>query len=657
MHLFDWDTARYMMDKQTALKQYFGHAAFRQGQEALIDALIAGRDVLGVMPTGAGKSACYQIPALLLPGLTLVVSPLISLMKDQVASLTQAGIAAAYINSSLTAAQYREVFRRAEAGQYKIIYIAPERLATGDFLRFAERQRIALVAVDEAHCVSQWGQDFRPSYLKIVEFIEHLSYRPTVGAFTATATTEVKTDINRILKLQNPLSLTTGFDRANLYFEVVRPKSKPAYLQELLKARKGKSGIIYCATRTAVERVCDTLRAHRISATRYHAGLDDAERQKNQEDFVYDRRRVMVATNAFGMGIDKSNVSFVIHYNMPKNPESYYQEAGRAGRDGEPADCILLYSKGDIRTALFLIQNSEENEAMTAQEREIILRRDMERLDKMVGYCETGSCLRAYILAYFGETHSGWCGNCGSCKASTFEYEQKDITIEAQKILSCVSRIEKKYPNGVGVTVCVRMLHGSKEQRVMQLRLDTLPTYGIMHDVDRPKIREYIDQLVTQGYLQVTEGEYPVLRLTDKSREVLFRGTLVTMPVRKLPPAIDSSDKSPFDKSPFDKSPFDKSPFDKAPLNESRGLSKKARFSIDDAPIEDDVLSALKALRSRLAQEAGVPAYIVFSNAALAEMAAKLPRTMSEFLNVSGVGEVKASRYGSAFLQVIKDHC
>lgn len=626
------------MDKRTALKQYFGHTAYRPGQEALIDALTARRDVLGVMPTGAGKSMCYQIPALLLPGITLVVSPLISLMKDQVAALVQAGVAAAFINSSLTAAQYREVFRRAEAGVYKIIYIAPERLATGDFLRFAEARRIALVAVDEAHCVSQWGQDFRPSYLRIVDFIERLSYRPTVGAFTATATAEVKEDVIRILKLRNPLSLTTGFDRANLYFETVRPKSKPAYLQELLKERKGKSGIIYCATRSAVERVCDTLREHRISATRYHAGLDDEERRVNQEDFVYDRRRVMVATNAFGMGIDKSNVSFVIHYNMPKNLESYYQEAGRAGRDGEAADCILLFSKGDIRTAQFLIQNSEDNAALTAEERDIILRRDMERLDKMVGYCETAGCLRAYILAYFGEAHSGYCGYCGSCKASTFEYEQKDITIEAQKILSCVSRIEKKYPNGVGVTVCVRMLHGSKEQRVMQLRLDKLSTYGIMRDVDRSKIREYMDQLVSQGYLQISEGEYPVLRLTDASREVLFHSKSVTMPVRKQPSASSGRIGGG------------------EPLS---GQTRRAPKAIADTPADTNdtpFLDALKALRTRLAQASGVPAYIIFSNAALTQMVMKKPRTLTDFLDISGVGEVKAKRYGEAFLKVIREY-
>jgi len=616
------------MDKQAVLKQYFGHSCFRVGQEELMDALISGHDALGVMPTGAGKSVCYQIPALLLPGVALVVSPLISLMKDQVAALTQSGVPSAFINSSLTAAQYREVFRRAEAGQYKIIYIAPERLATGDFLYLAEHMHISLVAVDEAHCVSQWGQDFRPSYLKIVDFIERLSYRPTVGAFTATATVEVRADVIRILKLRDPLSLTTGFDRGNLYFEVVKPKNKTSYLRELLRQRYGKSGIIYCATRSAVERVCDDLREHGVSVTRYHAGLKDEERRQNQEDFVYDRCRVMVATNAFGMGIDKSNVSFVIHYNMPKNLESYYQEAGRAGRDGEPADCILMFSNGDVQTAKFLIQNSDENQELTDDERGIILSRDMDRLNKMVGYCKTGGCLRAYILAYFGETHGGSCGNCGSCKS---EYMQADITTEVQKILSCVARVEKKYAYGIGVTLYVRMLHGSKEQRVKELGLDKLPTYGIMGDVDRPKIREYIDYLVCMGYLQITAGDYPVLRLTEKSGDVLFRNETMMMPVKKLLTAAVAADQK-------------------------HRSGKASEHTIPAEIPEEDLLSALKALRTRLAQEAGVPAYIIFSNAALNDMAAKRPRTMPEFLDVSGVGEIKAGRYGEVFLKAIAEY-
>ena len=610
------------MDKHTALKQYFGHSEFRPGQEALIDALLAGRDVLGVMPTGAGKSMCYQIPALLSDGVTLVVSPLISLMKDQVAALTLAGINAAYINSSLTAPQCREAFRRAAAGQYKIIYVAPERLSTVDFLRFAETTRIALVAVDEAHCVSQWGQDFRPSYLKITDFIARLSYRPVVGAFTATATAEVKEDIVRLVRLRQPLVAATGFDRPNLYLEVVRPKSKPAYLRDYITRHSGKSGIIYCATRKAVESVCEELRQRGVSATRYHAGLDDEERRRSQEDFVYDRSRVMVATNAFGMGIDKSNVGFVVHYNMPKNLESYYQEAGRAGRDGEQAECILLFSKGDIQTAKFLIQNAEENEELTPKEREVVFRRDMERLEKMIGYCQTNSCLRAYILGYFGDKHEGGCGSCGNCRSG---FVAEDITTAAQKILSGVARAAKKHPYGLGVTLIVRMLHGSKEQRVEQLGLDKLPTYGIMHDTDRQKIRTYIDHLVAEGYLELIQGDFPVLRLGSGAGDVLFRGKQVTMSVR----AEAVSKKLP---------------------GRRRGTS--AVIETGDTP--GSLLAALKELRARLAQETSVPAYVIFSNATLADMAAKQPLSVAELLEVSGVGEVKAERYGKDFLTVIR---
>ena len=404
------------MTKYDALRDFFGHTAFRPAQESLIDALTSGRDVMGVMPTGAGKSLCYQIPAMLLSGVTLVISPLISLMKDQVMQLKAVGMPAAYINSSLTAAQYREVLRRAGDGRYKIIYVAPERLIVESFQSFAQDTQISLVAIDEAHCVSQWGQDFRPSYLKISGFIESLPSRPALGAFTATATAEVKSDILRLLELRDALSITTGFDRPNLYFEVARPKNKTAYFIDLLAKYGGKCGIIYCATRRTVDTVCADLKKRGIAASRYHAGLDDGERRRSQEDFIQDRATVMVATNAFGMGIDKPDVRFVIHYNMPKNLESYYQEAGRAGRDGNHSDCILLFSSEDIKIAEFLIRNSEKNDELTEKERQIVARRDMQRLDFMTRYCETDVCLRSYILKYFGETAKGKCGNCSNCK-------------------------------------------------------------------------------------------------------------------------------------------------------------------------------------------------------------------------------------------------
>jgi len=611
----------FTIDKFTLLRQYFGHSKFRPGQEALIDALLLGRDVLGVMPTGAGKSICYQLPALLLPGLTLVISPLISLMKDQVAALSQTGIPSAYINSSLTADQYREVFRRARNGAYKIIYVAPERLATADFLRFAEETELSLLAVDEAHCVSQWGQDFRPSYLKIAEFAGALSKRPVIGAFTATATAAVKADIEKLLLLQNPLRVTTGFDRPNLHLEVARPKSKASYLRAFLAERPGQSGIIYCATRKTVESVCDNLRQNGIAATRYHAGLFDAERKQNQEDFVYDRSRVMVATNAFGMGIDKSNVSFVAHYNMPKNIESYYQEAGRAGRDGEKADCVLLFSAGDIQTAKFLIHNAEENGALSEEEQGLVRGRELQRLEQMVAYCKTTGCLRAHLLRYFGEDAPAECGNCGNCIG---EMEQQDITVEAQKILSSVARVEKKYAFGLGQALIVRMLRGSKDRRIFQLGLEKLPTYGIMQDTDRMQIRDYIDCLIREGYLILTSGEYPVLRMTEQAKQVLFHGERVLCTRRKQSRAEKSASSG----------------------KESKTMPAQA---------DEGLFATLKALRTKLAQEENVPAYIVFSNAALADMAAKQPRNMAEFLQVTGVGAVKAARYGQAFLEEISD--
>ncbi len=610
----------FTIDKFAPLKRYFGHSQFRPGQEALIDALLSGRDVLGVMPTGAGKSICYQLPALLLPGLTLVVSPLISLMKDQVTALSQAGISSAYINSSLTPEQNREVLRRAKNGAYKIIYVAPERLTTADFLRFAGETEISLLAVDEAHCVSQWGQDFRPSYLKIAEFASSLSRRPVVGAFTATATAAVKADMERLLLLRNPLRVTTGFDRPNLSFEVIRPHSKDACLQAFLAERPGQNGIVYCATRKTVESVCDKLRRNGLAATRYHAGLNDAERKQNQEDFVYDRARIMVATNAFGMGIDKSNVSFVVHYNMPKNIESYYQEAGRAGRDGEKAHCALLFSAGDIQTAKFLINNAEENEALSEEERELVRKRDLQRLDQMAAYCKTTGCLRAHLMNYFGENAPSNCGNCGNC---TGEVVLDDITVAAQKILSSVTRVERKYASGLGLTLIVRMLHGSRDQRVMQLDLDSLPTYGILRDMDRTKIRDYIDCLIREDYLILTGDEFPVLRTTERARQVLFHGEKVLYACPK------------------------QSPLEKA-------VPSKKEYKALPAQAEGGMLTALKALRTKLAHAENVPAYIIFSNAALADMAARQPRNMAEFLQVTGVGEIKAARYGQVFLKEIQ---
>ena len=602
------------MNKTTLLREYFGHDSFRPGQEGLIDALMDGQDVLGVMPTGAGKSMCYQIPALMLPGITLVVSPLISLMKDQVMTLCQAGIPAAYLNSSLSFPQYCEALRRACRGAYKIIYVAPERLATEGFLHFAAGADISLVAVDEAHCVSQWGQDFRPSYLQIADFVEGLPRRPVLAAFTATATREVRADIVRLLRLREPRTVVTGFDRENLFFDVERPEKKPRRLLELLRERRGRSGIVYCATRANVERVCQTLCDNGFSATRYHAGLDDQERQRNQEDFSYDRKSIMVATNAFGMGIDKSNVSFVIHYNMPKNLESYYQEAGRAGRDGSPADCILLFSPGDVRTAEFLIDNSSENESLSPAQQAAMRKKDRERLRDMTAYCQTRDCLRANILRYFGEGCPDTCGACGNCRGA---FQETDVTDQAEAILKTIQTAENRYNTSFGMTMYLKLLRGVKDKALSAWSMEKLPVFGILARQPEGQLRDLLEQLKLQGILtEERDGAYTVLTLGPAAPEVLDYG----QPVRirqKLQPAL---------------------PLQAPPL----------------PPENPELLAALKRLRARLAGEANVPAYMIFTNASLEDMARKRPTSLDALLQVSGVGAVKAHRYGHAFLETIR---
>lgn len=605
------------MGKETVLQRYFGHRAFRPGQETLIDGILAGRDALGIMPTGGGKSLCYQIPALLLPGVTLVVSPLISLMKDQVAALNGAGIPAAFLNSSLEEEEFRTVCREIRQGMHKLVYVAPERLFQEQFLAMMQQQTIPLVAVDEAHCVSQWGQDFRPSYLKIAAFVEQLPRRPVLAAFTATATGEVQEDILYRLALRDPVKVVTGFDRPNLFFSVHRPEKKTPLLLDLVRARRGKSGIIYCATRARVERVCQLLQSRGVPATRYHAGLSEEERRQNQDDFRFDRMPVMVATNAFGMGIDKSNVSYVIHYNMPKSLEAYYQEAGRAGRDGEPADCILLYGPGDVNTAQYFIQNAGENEALTPAEREQIQAQDTRRLEAMVGYCKTTGCLRGYLLDYFGQAHPPACGSCGNCRSRVVE---TDITRQAQMILSCIKRVQNKLGYFVGAGLISQVLRGSRGQRVLQLGLEELSTYGLLKGTTEDLLRQYLEVLEQEGYLY-TEPAHNTLRLTQKAGEVLFRGAEVAMSrvEQDLPP---------------------------------RGSARKPAAAAP-LPEEDGLLAALKATRLRLAQEEGVPLYVIFSNATLADMVRLRPRSREEFLQVSGVGEVKARKYADAFLETL----
>ena len=598
-------------DKFDVLKEYFGYDSFRAGQEELVDALLSGRDVVGIMPTGAGKSLCYQVPALMKSGVTLVISPLISLMKDQVSALIQQGVRAAYLNQSLNAAQYRKALSNASQGMYKIIYVAPERLESQSFIAYAQGADISMIAVDEAHCVSQWGQDFRKSYLNISRFIDGLPRRPIVGAFTATATGEVREDIIRLLQLQDPFVVTTGFDRPNLFFSVIHPKNKPAELLKLMKERKGQSGIIYCSTRKKVEEVCDTLNSSGISATRYHAGLPSEERVKNQDDFVYDRKQIMVATNAFGMGIDKSDVRFVIHYNMPKNLESYYQEAGRAGRDGEDADCILLYSKADVATCRYFIDNIEDNPDLPPEQNEAFKKKEEERLKHMTFYSMTSDCLRKFMLRYFGEKHTGACGKCSNCLT---EFEIVDATVDAQKILSCIIKTGQRY----GVKMITDVLRGVETVRISAARLDKQSTYGIMKGIRASEISYLLEQLEEQGLIITVDLTRPYLRVTDMSYPIL-RGSAKFM------------------------------------VKKSKRLHSRVTQD-GNVAVNQELLDVLKAVRQKFAKKRGVPAFVIFSDATLNDMCRKMPMTDDEFLSVSGVGANKLEKYGEEFLGVIREY-
>lgn len=606
------------MTPEEILQQYFGYSAFRKGQAELIQAILSGQDVLGIMPTGAGKSICYQVPALLLPGLTVVISPLISLMHDQVRALLENGIPAAYLNSSLDEETYRRTLAAVYNGEVRLLYAAPERLETESFARIAQEVPIAMVTVDEAHCVSQWGQDFRPSYLNIVQFLRRIPRRPIVSAFTATATKEVADDVIRILELQTPFTLTTGFDRQNLYFGVQQPRDKFRALVEILREHEGESGIVYCLTRKLVEEVTDKLNENGIPARRYHAGLPDKERTQNQEDFLYDRVPVIVATNAFGMGIDKSNVSFVVHYNMPKNLESYYQEAGRAGRDGSRADCILLYAPGDVRTNQFMIDHSNDNDQLDEETRAALRVKEQERLKLMTFYCTRHECLRNYMLRYFGESSHNYCGNCSSCKAN---YEQKDISVEALKIVSCIYRLHQRnlHFGAKGVT---DILRGSKAEKYEKFRFaDTLSTYGIMQDVSEKQCREIIDFLVMDNWIGKSDGEFPSLTLNGKSARLLKERPKLTMNIVK----------------------------------EEEPEPRKRRERDLPEGVNAALFAKLREERTAVAKKEGVPAYIIFTDAALQDMARKCPTTEMAFLAVDGVGRVKLEKYGTRFLRVIRE--
>lgn len=586
------------MTPSEILKKYFGYDEFRKGQAELIDALIRGKDVLGIMPTGAGKSLCYQVPAMLLEGVTLVVSPLISLMRDQVQALAANGIPAAFINSSLTENQWQQVMANARSGQYKIIYVAPERLGAPSMLALAQVLQISLLAVDESHCISQWGQDFRPSYLDIPKFVDSLPVRPVLGAFTATATPRVREDILETLNLKNPLTLVTGFDRPNLYFEVKQPKDKYSALTQYLRENDA-GGIVYCSTRKEVESVTEKLLEDGYSAARYHAGLSDGERSRTQDDFLYDRVKIIVATNAFGMGIDKSNVRVVIHYNMPQNVESYYQEAGRAGRDGLPADCLLFYARKDINTALFLINRSENPD-------EIV--RNKQLLNQMERYCETDGCLRRYMLHYFGETTDEDCGNCGNCNGN---FEETDVTLDAKKVLSHILRLNRAGKRFM-FTHTADIILGKSED------FTDLSTFGIMKGVPRRYIRRLVSRLAILGYIY--DDGY--LSVTPKANAVLFGDESVTIRGSK-PEATTKAARA-------------------------RKRAEEPRYALSEGMLEE-----LKKLRLTIAREEKVPAFVIFSDATLVDMCQKHPYTTEELLSVSGVGQVKLERYGERFLQLL----
>ena len=602
---------------EQALKILFGYDSFRTGQKSVIDSILAGRDAFAVMPTGAGKSVCYQIPAVLLPGITLVISPLISLMQDQVKALNEAGVQAAFINSSLSEKDYNETIRKARQGTYKIIYIAPERLVTEGFLALAKSVPISMVTVDEAHCISQWGQDFRPSYMKIVEFVKTLEKRPIISAFTATATETVREDIVCTLGLQNPFTLVNGFDRENLFFQVEKPKNKEQYILKYISGHSGDSGIIYCATRKNVDNIYELLKSKGISVGKYHAGMSAVERKKMQDDFVFDYTSIVVATNAFGMGIDKSNVRFVIHYNMPQSMENYYQEAGRAGRDGLDAKCILLFSPQDIVINRFLLDHKEMQDLDPA-DRETVRERDVRRLQVMERYCYTTECLRNYILKYFGENPEKPCQDCGNCLR---EFETLDMTEAAKKVINCVYEAKGRY----GRQIIIDTVAGAKTARLEEIGTVRYKSYGVLAGTNKNLLRRLIEQLVLEGYLRV--GDYQVLKLGDISG--------LKNPEASVFVKITDEDKQP----------------------EKTAKTKKKAKSVETLTSSGyKLFERLKKLRLEIAREESMPPYIIFSDKTLIDMAAKMPASKPEMLDVSGVGENKFAKYGERFLEVIEEY-
>ena len=610
------DSGIYKTPKE-ALKAVFGYDSFRPGQEAVINAILDGRDILAVMPTGAGKSLCYQVPAMLLSGITLVISPLISLMQDQVKALNEAGVNAAFINSSLSEKELNDTFKNAYKGHYKIIYVAPERLMSEGFISFAKSVEISMVTVDEAHCISQWGQDFRPSYMDIAEFINILDKRPIISAFTATATQNVREDIICSLGLNNPYFLVTGFDRENLFFQIDKPQNKERFILDFIERHRGESGIIYCATRKNVDSLYTLLRKQHISVGKYHAGMSNEERKQMQNDFVFDYTSIVIATNAFGMGIDKSNVRFVIHYNMPSSMENYYQEAGRAGRDGLNSECILLFSPQDIIINRFLLEHKDFSDidpidAMTIRER------DIKRLQIMEGYCYTTECLRNYILKYFDEDPKKPCDDCGNCLR---QFETLDMTDEAKKIINCIYESRGRY----GKNIIMDTVLGAKTARLTEIGATEYKSYGVLESSNKNLLRRLIEELLLEGY--IATGEYQVLKLGDISR---LKNTETKVLVK-----ITDEDKM-------------------AKRKEKPKRNKKGMDSLTSAGFK--LFDKLKELRLEIARAEKIPPYIVFNDKTLIDMCAKMPTTKSDMLNVSGVGENKYGKYGERFIAVIKEY-
>lgn len=597
------------MTKHELLKKYYGYESFRDQQEAIIQSILEYKDTVVIMPTGGGKSICYQIPALMLDGITIVISPLIALMKDQVESLDQNGISATFINSTLSLPELNQRLMAIRQGAYKLIYVAPEGLMTGQFFELSKGLDISLIAVDEAHCISQWGHDFRPSYKVISEWVTYLKKRPVIAAFTATATHAVKRDIIDLLRLRQPGQYISGVDRENLIYRVVKPPKKYAYLLDWLKeVPSDYTGIIYCATRKTVEQVAKALKKDGINAGFYHGGMEAEKRNSVQDAFMLDKKRIIVATNAFGMGIDKPDVRFVIHYNMPKNMEAYYQEAGRAGRDGLESDCILMYDSSDIvKQKMLITQNSTDRERFTIQ---------MENLQSLIDYCNTNNCLRGEIQSYFGEREG--IKACSSCSNCLDESEEIDCTEDAQKILSCIYRMDQRF----GINLVVDVLRGAKSQRVRELGFDRLSTYGLMKDVSTEIVKEQIMFLISKGYVMMTSDEYPILKLSPLSRAVLKGEEKIVMKQTRL----------------------------------EVKAHKKAKKRANTAAKHPELYDALAKVRSDIAQSKNVPLFVVFANSVLTDLASELPTTKEAFLDIKGIGEKKYDSYGKAFLAAILDY-